>query len=136
MLMALFLALLLTIFLGLALFGFWVWMLIDSITNKKITDTQRAIWALVIIMTGFIGAIIYFFVGRSPRMYSSPVFSAQAWPVQQSVEGQYPYQEGYRPREVPYSARQEAISRSVPPAENVPQQVEYEQMQISYPEEK
>jgi hypothetical protein len=48
----------------LAAFVFWIWMLIDAITNKGLTDTEKLIWVVVIIFVHFIGALIYFFVGR------------------------------------------------------------------------
>ncbi len=51
---------------ALALFVFWIWMLIHAITNKGLTDTEKIVWVLVIIFVHFIGALIYFFVGR-PR---------------------------------------------------------------------
>ena len=49
---------------SLACFVFWLWMLIHAITNKGLTDTERIVWVLVIIFVHFIGALIYFFVGR------------------------------------------------------------------------
>jgi heme/copper-type cytochrome/quinol oxidase subunit 4 len=49
---------------GLAILAFWIWMLIHAITNKGLTDTEKIIWVLVIIFVQFIGALIYFFVGR------------------------------------------------------------------------
>ncbi len=48
----------------LAAFVFWIWMLIDALTNKGLTDTEKLIWVVVIIFVHFIGALIYFFVGR------------------------------------------------------------------------
>ncbi len=48
----------------LAVFAFWIWMLVHAITNKGLSDTERIVWVLVIIFVHFIGAIIYFFVGR------------------------------------------------------------------------
>jgi hypothetical protein len=51
---------------GLLLFIFWVWMLIDAIRNPGLSDTERIIWVLVIVFAAPpLGAIIYFFVGRS-----------------------------------------------------------------------
>ncbi len=47
-----------------AIFAFWIWMLIHAITNKGLTDTEKIVWVLVIIFVHFIGALIYFFVGR------------------------------------------------------------------------
>ncbi len=48
----------------LAVFAFWIWMLIHAITNKALTDTEKIVWVLVIIFVHFVGALIYFFVGR------------------------------------------------------------------------
>ena len=44
---------------------FWIWMLIDCATNASIDGTQKIIWILVILFLHFLGALIYFFVGRS-----------------------------------------------------------------------
>ncbi|HEX3797308.1 MAG TPA: PLDc N-terminal domain-containing protein [Verrucomicrobiae bacterium] len=46
-------------------FVFWIWMLVDCIRNENISGTERVIWALVIFFTHCLGALIYFFVGRS-----------------------------------------------------------------------
>ncbi len=48
----------------LASFVFWIWMLVHAITNKALTDTEKIVWVIVIVFTHFIGALIYFFVGR------------------------------------------------------------------------
>lgn len=32
-----------------ALFAFWIWMLIHAITNKGLSDTEKIVWVLVII---------------------------------------------------------------------------------------
>ncbi len=50
----------------LASFVFWIWMLIHAVTNKGLVDGEKVAWVLVILFTHFIGALIYFFVGR-PR---------------------------------------------------------------------
>ena len=52
--------------LSIAGFAFWLWMLIHAITNKGLNDTEKLIWVLVVLFLHFIGALIYFFVGR-PR---------------------------------------------------------------------
>ena len=49
---------------GLALFAFWIWMLIHAITNKGLTDAEKIIWVLVVLFLHALGALIYFFVGR------------------------------------------------------------------------
>ena len=43
---------------------FWVWMLIDAIRNKSLSDNERIVWVLVIIFVNLLGAVIYFFAGR------------------------------------------------------------------------
>lgn len=53
---------------GLLLFGFWVWALVDAITNEPSEGNDKLIWVLVIIFTGFIGALIYFFLRRPQRL--------------------------------------------------------------------
>ena len=52
--------------LGALAFVFWIWMLIHAITNKGLSNTERIIWVLVVLFLHFLGALIYFFVGR-PR---------------------------------------------------------------------
>ncbi len=50
--------------LSLALFAFWLWMLIHAITNKGLRDVEKVVWVIVIIFLPFLGSLIYFFVGR------------------------------------------------------------------------
>jgi hypothetical protein len=45
-------------------FAFWIWMLLHAITNKGLNDTEKILWVLVVIFLHFLGAIIYFFLGR------------------------------------------------------------------------
>ncbi|MEM1356388.1 MAG: PLD nuclease N-terminal domain-containing protein [Planctomycetota bacterium] len=49
---------------GLALLGFWIWMLIDCAQRDFPGDNDKLIWILVIVLAGAIGALIYYFVGR------------------------------------------------------------------------
>lgn len=49
---------------GIALFGFWLWMLIDCCTKKFEGENEKLIWVLVIVLASWIGALVYFFVGR------------------------------------------------------------------------
>jgi hypothetical protein len=58
------LTLLITAAVSLAVFAFWLWMLIHAITNKGLQDAEKIVWVLVIIFLPFIGSIIYFFIGR------------------------------------------------------------------------
>jgi hypothetical protein len=56
--------LLVAVVVGVAAFAFWIWMLVHAITNKGLTDTEKIVWVLVVLFAHFIGALIYFFVGR------------------------------------------------------------------------
>ena len=53
--------------LALLTFAFWIWMLVHAITNNGLTDVEKLIWVIVMLFTHFIGALIYFFVGRPKR---------------------------------------------------------------------
>lgn len=57
-------------FLVLMLLGtaFWVWMLVDCATKEPSHGNEKLIWVLVIILTHWIGAAIYYFVRRPSRM--------------------------------------------------------------------
>lgn len=52
---------------ALALFAFWIWMLIAAIQNKGLTDGEKIAWVLVIVLLHWLGALIYFFVGHPKR---------------------------------------------------------------------
>ena len=52
---------------GLLLFAFWIWMLIDAIQNKGLTDGEKVGWVLAVVLLHFIGATLYFFIGRPKR---------------------------------------------------------------------
>lgn len=45
---------------------FWLWMLIDALTNTSLDSTMKIVWALVIFFLHLLGALIYFFVARKP----------------------------------------------------------------------
>ena len=50
--------------LGLAIFAFWIWMLIHAAQNKGLSEGEKVAWVLIIVLVHFLGALIYFFVGR------------------------------------------------------------------------
>jgi phosphotransferase system glucose/maltose/N-acetylglucosamine-specific IIC component len=60
-------ALVATLF-GLAVTGFWIWMLIDCVSNEPSEGNDKIIWILIIIFTHGLGALIYFFVRRPERI--------------------------------------------------------------------
>jgi len=47
---------------------FWIWMLIDCLQNGRLQSTEKIVWVLVILFLHFIGALIYYFVGREQRV--------------------------------------------------------------------
>ena len=55
---------LLLIPLALAIFAFWIWMLVHAIQNKGLTDGEKIGWVLAITLVHFLGALLYFFIGR------------------------------------------------------------------------
>jgi len=58
------LGMLLLIPLGTAMFAFWIWMLVHAAQNKGLSDGEKVAWVLIIALVHFVGALIYFFVGR------------------------------------------------------------------------
>ena len=50
--------------LGLLGFVFWLWMLIHAISNKGLSDGEKIAWVLAIIFLNFLGALLYFFIGK------------------------------------------------------------------------
>jgi NADH:ubiquinone oxidoreductase subunit 6 (subunit J) len=58
-----FLLILLALGAVIAVFVFWIWMLIDCIRNDRITNDERLIWVIVIIFINIIGAVMYYFLG-------------------------------------------------------------------------
>ena len=51
----------------LALFVFWIWMLISAVQNKGLTEGEKIAWVLVIVFLHWLGALLYFFVGHPKR---------------------------------------------------------------------
>ncbi|MEL7263508.1 MAG: PLDc N-terminal domain-containing protein [Planctomycetota bacterium] len=46
---------------------FWIYALVDAIRNPRLSDQQRLIWILVIVLTTVLGSIVYFLIGRSGK---------------------------------------------------------------------
>ncbi len=49
---------------GLAVFAFWLWMLVHAVTNRGLGDGEKIAWVLVILFVPCLGALVYFFVGK------------------------------------------------------------------------
>ena len=65
------------VFFGLGVFGlilallaglFWIWMLVDALTNSRLEPPMRIVWAAIIFFLPFIGGLVYLFVGRSRKV--------------------------------------------------------------------
>ena len=52
---------------GLLMTVFWIWMLVDAAQNRGLDQSERVVWIIVVALLHFLGAAIYFFVGRSKR---------------------------------------------------------------------
>ena len=52
---------------GLGLFAFWIWMLVDCAQNEPSKGNDKVAWILIIVLTGFVGAALYFLVRRPNR---------------------------------------------------------------------
>ena len=122
---------------------FWIWTLVDCLTSKRLSETQKIVWALVIFFVGIIGSLIYFFAGRSPsaKVYA-PVQQAYYYPQQQyqqppaeqvATDGYRSYQEGYQARNVSQPVVP-GLTPSVDDEQPGQTQAQYEHIQISYPE--
>ena len=62
--------LLMLVFAGINIVGFilWIWMIIDCALNEPSEGNDKIIWILVIVLTNWIGALIYFLVRRPTRI--------------------------------------------------------------------
>ena len=53
---------------GVGIAVFWIWMLVEVLSKETDEDNSRLIWALVIVFTHAIGALIYLIVRRRERI--------------------------------------------------------------------
>ncbi|MBN2310846.1 MAG: PLDc_N domain-containing protein [Candidatus Hydrogenedentes bacterium] len=47
---------------------FWVWMIVDCASNEPAEGNDRLVWILIIVLTHWLGALIYFFARRPARI--------------------------------------------------------------------
>ncbi len=59
----------------LAILAFWIWMLVHAAQNKGLSEGEKVAWVLIIVLVHFLGALIYFFVGR-PKAKRPPPATA------------------------------------------------------------
>ncbi|MBT9149200.1 MAG: hypothetical protein DDT28_00621 [Dehalococcoidia bacterium] len=46
----------------------WIWMIVDCATKESSESNNKIVWILVILLTHWIGAFIYFLVRRPQRI--------------------------------------------------------------------
>jgi hypothetical protein len=51
-----------------AALAIWIWALVDAIQNPGLSNNERLIWVLVIILTNTLGEVIYLIIGRKKRI--------------------------------------------------------------------
>jgi hypothetical protein len=51
--------------------AFWCWMLIECVKREKSEGSSKLAWILVVLLGGFLGALVYFFVRRPARIRES-----------------------------------------------------------------
>lgn len=67
---------------GILSMALWVWMLVDCIQNEPNSpDNQFVLWLIVILLAGGLGAIIYYFVRRKPRLANAARFPSPQYPA-------------------------------------------------------
>ena len=49
---------------GIAAFAFWIWMIVDCATNRRLGSSEKIVWILVVVLLHCLGALIYFVAGR------------------------------------------------------------------------
>jgi hypothetical protein len=52
---------------GACAFAFWIWMLVDCLKFESSEGNDKLVWVLVIVLTNWVGALIYYFVRRGER---------------------------------------------------------------------
>lgn len=48
--------------------AFWLWTMVDCAMNEPSEGSNKLVWILIILFTGWIGALVYFFVRRPQRI--------------------------------------------------------------------
>ncbi len=46
---------------GVLLFVFWIWMIVDCAKRNFKNSTEKIVWIIVVVLVGWLGALIYFF---------------------------------------------------------------------------
>jgi hypothetical protein len=52
---------------GIVYFALWLWSLIHCIQNRYLSDNNRLIGIILIVVLGIVGSIVYLFLPREPQ---------------------------------------------------------------------
>ena len=55
---------LIMIMLALALIVFWIWMLVDMFTSKKLQNTEKGLWFIAFLLLAILTPIVWLFVRK------------------------------------------------------------------------
>ncbi|RMG35178.1 MAG: hypothetical protein D6725_13055 [Planctomycetota bacterium] len=53
---------------GLLLFVFWIWVLVDCLVNEPSQGNEKIAWAVVILLGNLLGALLYLVIRRPERI--------------------------------------------------------------------
>jgi len=53
---------------GVGSLALWIWMLVDCATKEPDQGNDKLIWILVIVLTGWVGALLYLLIRRPERI--------------------------------------------------------------------
>jgi len=46
----------------------WIWMIVDCATKEKAEGNEKLVWILIIVLTHWVGALIYLLARRPKRI--------------------------------------------------------------------
>ncbi|MGC1274685.1 MAG: PLD nuclease N-terminal domain-containing protein [Planctomycetaceae bacterium] len=55
------------VLISLAALGLMIWAIIDAVHNPHLTDNERLLWVLIIILVGLIGPVLYLLIGKNMK---------------------------------------------------------------------
>ena len=127
---------------------FWIWMLVDCITNQNLRGGSKVFWLLIIFFSHIIGAVIYFFMRctqKNPVTAFTYYYHQIRTFIRQSAAQPTPppqaytyreYQQGYQAQQTPqYQPPVQPVQQPQEPPLYTPPKAEYdEQLTIPYPE--
>jgi len=53
---------------GFLLTAFWIWMTVDAAMNEPSGGNDKIIWIIIIVLVGWLGALIYYFARRPKQI--------------------------------------------------------------------